>query len=437
MDGAGPRATAARRAILWEELAPPRPPSPALIGDREADVAVVGAGYSGLSAALHLAEAGVACLVLEAGKVGAGASGRNNGQVIPGLKLPPADVIARFGPEQGRRALDLADGAADLVFDLIARHGMACQPDRRGWLRAAHAAPAMHKLETTAQQASERGVDLELFDADRTREVLGGGDYAGGLLDRRAGRIDPMGYVRGLAAAAEAAGATICETSPVERIERVSGKWRVTTRGRSVTAEQVVLACGAYGNDCWPGFSNTYLGVRSVQIASRPVPEDLRTAVMPGASAMSDSRKLAHALRLDQAGRVVISGRGPLRDDVSDATLGYLERYATRLYPCLADVGWEYAWAGRIAVTTDELPHLDEPAPGLFTIVGYNGRGVAMATAMGQAIAQHCLGDDDRDAPGYPLRRSPKVFLHGLRLPLIAGAVAYYRMRDGLGLAAN
>lgn len=427
-------AAAARSALLWEELAPARPPSPPLEGERRVAVAVVGAGISGLSTALHLREAGVDCLVLEAGRVGAGASGRNNGQVIPGLKLPPAAVFSRFGREHGERVLRLAEGAADLVFELIERHGIACHPERRGWLRAAHAPAAMGKLQATAAQAAERGIGLELLDTARTAELLGGEGYAGGLLDRRAGCIEPLGYVRGLAAAAEAAGARLHEDTVVRRIEKISGRWLLVTDRGSVTAERVVLACGAYGNDCWPRFSSTYLGVRSVQIASRPLPPALRGSVLPGVSAMSDSRKLAHALRLDPAGRVVIAGRGPLRDEVSGATLAYLERYATRLFPVLAEVGWDCAWTGRIAVTTDELPHLSEPAPGLLTVVGYNGRGVALATAMGRAIARHCLGEAVAD---YPLRPSPPVFLHGLRLPLIAGAVAYYRLRDGLGLAAN
>ena len=421
------------RGILWTDTAsePPLGSAP-LDVDGTTSVAIIGAGYAGLSAALHLAEAGVDCLVLEAGTVGAGASGRNNGQVIPGLKLGPDDLERRYG-DAGAAVAETAAGAADLVFDLVERHAIDCEPDRRGWVRAAHAARAMPSVEKTVRQWQGRGAAVEALDATGVERALGTGAYVGGLIDRRAGRLNPLSYCRGLARAAAAAGARIHESSPVLAFERKGGRWELRTATGTVAAETVVLATGAYDERLLPGWSQGFMTVHAMQIASAPVSANLRATVLPGVSAMSDTRKLATALRLDADGRVVISGRGPLSGRCDESVQQQLIRTALRLYPALEGQGWTHLWPGRIAVTMDELPRLSAPAPGLFAIVGFNGRGVAMATALGKAAAQHALG---RPA-GFPVVPAPKVPFHAARQPLLAAAISYYRFRDALGFASR
>jgi len=422
--------------VLWEDCCDEPPPATVPFAGRErCDVAVIGGGYAGLSAALHLAEQGVRCILLEAGAIGAGASGRNNGQVIPGLKWGPDELAGRYGAAADG-VLQTAATAADLVFDLIGRHRIACEPDRRGWIRAAHSDGSLRALEDLAAQWQRRGAPVDLLDRAEAAERLGTGFYAGGLLDRRAGRLQPLAYARGLARAAMAAGAALHEASPALSLSRHDGRWQVATAAGELVADSVVMAVGAYGNDLWPGWSRRYITVQSMQIASAPLSDELRAQVLPGASAMSDTRKLANALRLDRAGRLCISGRGPLSGRIGPGVVRQLGRAARRLYPMLGDLAWTHAWPGRIAVTLDELPRLACPAPGLYAIVGFNGRGVAMATALGRAAARHALGAGV-EAAGFPLTAAPAVPFHRLRRPALAAAIAYYRLRDAVGLPSR
>ncbi|GAB5467509.1 MAG: FAD-binding oxidoreductase [Rhodospirillales bacterium] len=421
------------RGLLWaDSSAEPPPTTEPLAGEAACAVAVIGGGFTGLSTALHLAGQGSDCRLLEAGRVGAGASGRNNGQVIPGLKLGPAALRERYG-DAGAAVVETAAGAADLVFDLIDRHAIACEPERRGWLRAAQSAPALRQVEALARDLQAQGAPVALLDAEETAAALGSPAYLGGLIDRRAGRLQPLAYCRGLARAAQAAGANLHEESPVQSLERQGERWILRTPQGVLRAEAVVMAVGAYGERLWPGWSRGFITVQSMQIASAPLSSNLRAAVLPGASAMSDSRKLATALRLDAEGRLCIAGRGPLNGRMGPGVHRQLQRNALRLFPALADTQWTHAWPGRIAVTLDALPRLTSPAPGLYAIVGFNGRGVAMATALGKAAAEHLLG---RPA-GFPLVPAPPVPLHRLRRPLLAAAIAYYRLRDAAGLASN
>jgi len=430
------RANEPAARVLWDDTSgEPPPPSSPFAGEERCDVAVIGGGYAGLSAALHLAEQGARCRVLEAGAIGAGASGRNNGQVIPGLKWSPDELEARYG-DAGAAVVETAASAADLVFGLIERHAIACEPDRRGWVRAAHSLSAMPAIEQLAREWQARGAPVEQLDAGQIAERLGTGFYAGGLIDRRAGRLQPLAYCRGLARAAAAAGALLHEHSPATTLTQRGGRWEVTTAAGRLTADAVVMAVGAYGENLWPGWSARYITVQSMQIASAPLSANLRATVLAGASAMSDTRKLANALRLDAAGRICVAGRGPLSGRLGPGVVRQLRRGVARLYPALEGLAWTHAWPGRIAITLDELPRLAAPTPGLFAIVGFNGRGVAMATALGRAAARHALGAAAATA-GFPITAAPAVPFPRLRRPALAAAIAYYRLRDALGLASR
>lgn len=419
--------------ILWDDTsAEPAVETVPFRGDADTSVAVVGGGFAGLSAALHLAEAGVSCRLLEAGTFGAGASGRNNGQVIPGLKLGPDDLERRYG-DAGAAVVETATGAADLVFDLIERHAIACEPDRRGWVRAAHSPAAMPPIEKTVRQWQGRGAPVEPLDAGQMQETLGTSAYVGGLIDRRAGRLQPLAYCRGLARAAAASGARLHQNAPVRKLERDGRRWRLETDTGTLRADAVVLAIGAYDDTLLRGWTRGFMTVQAVQIASAPLSSNLRGAVMPGTSAMSDTRKLANAIRLDAEGRIAISGRGPLSGRMDESVRRQLIRAVERLYPAVEGHAWTHLWPGRIAITLDELPRLAAPQPGLYAIVGFNGRGVAMATAFGKAAADHAMG---RPA-GFPVVQAPPVPFHGLRRPILGAAISYYRLRDALGLASR
>ena len=418
-------------ASAWTVAAGAVPAARPLEGDRRADVAVVGAGYTGLSAALHLAERGADVVVLDAAELGWGGSGRNGGQVIPGLKDDPDELERKFGPETGRRMWQLSGGAADFVFELIARHKISCGTQQCGWISAAPNASAIGVLRGRVDQWQRRGAPVELLDRQRVAELTGTTCYAGGLLDRRAGVLHPLAYVRGLTRAAREAGAAIYGRSAVSRIESHGGAWRAMTPAGTVTAGKLILATNAYTDDLWPGLRRTLLPVQSYQVATRPLPEDIRRRVLPGGHAVSDLRRILFYFRLDPAGRLLMGGRGPLNDAGDPALFARLEAVAARFFPQMGAPQWEHRWSGRVALTADHLPHLHEPRPGMLIGLGYNGRGVAMATAMGKLLADRALGASPAEL-GWPITPIAPIPLHAWRLPVMALVVHWKRFQDWL-----
>ena len=416
-------------ASAWTVAADPLPETRPLEGDRRADVVVVGAGYTGLSAALHTAERGAEVVVLDAAEPGWGASGRNGGQIIPGLKDDPDELERRFGAATGRRMWEIAGGAADLVFELIARHKIACHAERCGWIAAAPHAAALESLRSRTEQWRRRGAPVELLDANRIAELTGTTGYAGGMLDRRAGALQPLAFVRGLARAAQQAGAAIHGGSLVHGLEAAPGGWRVGTQAGSVTARSVILATNAYTDDLWPGLRRTVLPVQSYQVATRPLPEDVRRRVLPGGQVVSDLRRILFYFRLDPEGRLLMGGRGPLDDRGDPALFAGLEAVARRLFPRIDATSWEHRWSGRVALTADHLPHLHEPRPGVLIGLGYNGRGVAMATVMGKLLAERALGATHAEV-GWPVTPIAPIPFHRWRLPAMALVVRWKRFQD-------
>jgi len=418
-----------QRRSLWRATAPLAPATTALEGRAEADVVVIGGGYTGLSCALTLAEAGRSVILLEAGDIGHGASGRNGGQVIPGLKHDPDELVARFGRERGETLVRLAGGAADRVFALIAKHRIDCAATQCGWIQPAHSAAAAQAVIARARQWTARGAPVELLAPDRLRGLLGTDSYAAGWLDRRAGALQPLAYARGLARAAIGQGARVHTGSPATRIVRDDDAWIATTPRGEARGRQVVLATDAYSGALWPELAANQLLATSVQIATDPVPETDREAILPGGTVASDTRKLVYYFRLDADGRFVIGGRGSVAEPVPERVYAALRRAAVRMYPRLVDVQWPFRWYGRIGITRDWLPHLAEVAPGVWTALGYCGRGVAMATTMGLVLADMLNGDR---LPAYPVAALKPIPLHALQQPLLRAAIAYYRVRDAM-----
>ena len=418
-------------ASAWTVGAEPLPVTGPLEGDRRADVAVVGAGYTGLSAALHLAERGADVVVLDAAEPGWGASGRNGGQVIPGLKDDPDELERKFGPETGRRMWQISGGAADFVFELIARHKISCQAQQSGWISAAPNAPAIATLRARVDQWQQRGAPVELLDRQRIAELTGTTCYVGGLLDRRAGALQPLAYARGLARAARQAGAAIHGRSAVTRIESQGGAWRVGTAAGTVTASKVILATNAYTDDLWPGLRRTVVPVQSYQVATQPLPEDIRRLVLPGGQPVSDIRRILFYFRLDPDGRLLMGGRGPLNDTGDPALFARLEAVAARFFPQIDAPQWEHRWSGRVALTADHLPHLHEPRPDLLIGLGYNGRGVAMATRMGKLLADRPLGASPAEL-GWPVTPLTPIPLHAWRGPVMTLVLHWKRFQDWL-----
>jgi len=401
---------------LWAATANPAADRVELTGTQKADVVVIGGGYTGLSAALHLAEGGAQVTLLEARQPGWGASGRNGGQINPGLKDGPEGIIRKFGPDAGPRMIAMAGRAADLVFDLIERHAIACDARRPGWLRAAHNEAGLTSLHALAREWQAHGGGLDPLDRAEMARLTGCDSYLGGVIDRRGGNLHPLNYALGLAAAAETCGARIFGASPVTAIDRQGSGYRIVTPRGEVEAQQVLVCTNAYSGNVPRQLAASILPVCSVQVATAPLSDNLRRSILPGGHSLSDTRRLLLYFRQDAEGRFIMGGRGTYSDASTRRQFARLRRAAVALYPHLAQAEWAFEWGGFVALTRDSYPHLHELAPGLMAGLGYNGRGVAIATAMGKVMAQWAQGQPARDLdfPVTPLKALPFAFARRL-----------------------
>jgi len=419
---------------LWAATASDAPPTPPLEGSASADVVIIGAGYAGLSTALHLAERGVKAIVLEAHAPGFGGSGRNGGQVIPGLKYDPDELEAMFGAERGRRLVDFVGRTADVVFDLIEKHQMDVPRQRKGWIQGAHTAAGLDLVKKRAEQWARRGVGARDLSAEDVGQLVGTDKYLGGWVDPRGGAIQPLAYAREMARAAIAAGVAIHGQSPVTRLDRVNGKWlAVTASGARVTADRAVVATGGYTGDLVPGLRTSAIAPNSFQVATAPLSNNVARSILPEGHVTSDTRQLLFYFRKDHTNRFIMGGRGPFREPKGPQDWNHLERIATKLFPQLKDVPIEHRWCGRVTLTRDFLPHLHEPVPGLLVDIGCMGRGVGLQSAMGRAMADYIATGNEAALP-LPLVPMKAMPLHALHRAWMAGIIAWYRMQDG-GLA--
>lgn len=409
---------------LYAETARAAPPTPPFAGQLRVAVAIVGGGYTGLSTALHLAEAGTECVLLEANEPGWGASGRNGGQVNPGLK-PDPDAVER---SHGAAAVALAYAAPDDVFALVARLGIDCDAVQGGTYRAARGAADVAGLERLAAQCQRRGMPVRLLNGAAMAAAAGTGRYRAGLLDPRGGQLNPLGYARGLAAAALRAGAAVHGGSRVVSLTRQGDGWAVATPGGTVLAERVLLATNGYTDALWPGLARSVVPVFSAIVASAPLPPALRDRILAGGAVLYELGEVTTYYRLDPQGRLLMGGRSRSRVLAGPDAFRFLSDYAVRLWPELRGVGWTHGWNGQLAVTRDHTPHLHAPAEGLLCCLGYNGRGVAMATVLGRELARHLRGGA-LPWPATPIRAVP---LHRFWRQGVAARIAYGRLRDRL-----
>ncbi|RAI02284.1 FAD-dependent oxidoreductase [Acuticoccus sediminis] len=414
---------------LWAETARERFDAPPPDGDLDVDVAVVGSGFTGLSTALHLAGEGTRVVSVDAAMPGWGASGRNGGQVIPGLKDDPDALEAHFGAAVGGRMAETAGAAPSLVFSLVDEHGIDCDVQRAGWIQPAHCRTALRLVQDRCAQWRRRGADVEPLDAEAVAELLGSrpGAYLGGWLDRRGGAVQPLAYARGLARAAAGRGARIHGGSRVVALERDGTRWRLRlATGASIIADHVVLATNGYTDDLWPGLKRTVVPVYSFQTASEPLSPNARASIFPKDHVASDTRRLLWYFRLTREGRLVMGGRGPYSEVPGEAAARMALANLENLFPEIGPLTPAYAWAGRVAMTKDHFPHLHRLADGVWAGLGFNGRGVAMGTMMGRCLAEAILGRE----PGLPVMDPLPFRLHAFRRFGISAYSALYRRRD-------
>ncbi|MBM3612068.1 MAG: FAD-binding oxidoreductase [Alphaproteobacteria bacterium] len=414
---------------LWAASAPAAEDPPPLEGVHETEVVVIGAGFSGLAAALALAERRVPVVVLEAGSPGAGASGLSGGQVIPGLRHHPADLVAAYGETLGLRLHAFGAGAAEALWDIVDRHAIACDADRGGWVQGAENAAALAEAGRRVRSWQAIGAPVDLLDRDETRARTGAEGYVGGWIHRGGGVVQPLAFARGLAAAAVAAGARLHGHSAALRILADGAGWRVETARGAARARRVLIATNALAGALWPGLARSILPVWSYQAATAPGTAPAH-GLMVGAAAVSDTRRVLRYFRRDAAGRVVVGGKGLLRAPRSEGDFALQRRMIGRLFPALADAPFAHRWGGQVAVTLDRLPRLFALAPGVWATIGCNGKGVAWCTALGAPLAALLSGTPARDLPLPPEERLREIPFHALKTVYAAVGSLWLRLQD-------
>lgn len=414
---------------LWRESAPPGPAAPPLSGETTADVIVVGAGYTGSSAALHLALSGAKPLVLEAHEIGAGGSGRNVGLVNAGLWVMPDDISATIGVERGERLLQQLGAAPALVFDLIARHGIACEAVRTGTLHCAAGHHGARDLAERARQWRRRGVAVELIDGREATRLTGSAAFTTVLRDPRAGTIQPLAYVRGLAEAAIRHGARFHARSPALAYEPQADIWRVITPDGSVTAPRVIVATDVYSDGPWRALSHEQVPLPYFNVATAPLPSALRQRILPEGQGAWDTKQILSSFRLDSRGRLIFGSVGALRGRGARVHAQWARRELARLFPELGTIRFEHAWYGTIGMTADAMPRLHVLGRNIVSIGGYNGRGIAPGTSFGRDLARWAV--DEIGIDGLALAPTAVRATH---LRALKGAI--YEVGAGLAHAA-
>jgi glycine/D-amino acid oxidase-like deaminating enzyme len=417
---------------LWWHTSRENTRFPAADGAINADVAIIGGGILGLSAALRLAQGGASVVVLEAAAVGHGASGRNGGLVVPSLpRVGPDDAIRALGTA-GERLIPLVLGAPAEVFALVRAHGIDCDAVQAGWLNPAHAATLVPVLERRLAAWRRHGSPATQLDATEARRRIGSDHFHAAIADPTGGHLNPFAYTNGLARAAAAAGARVHEQSRVTAVCKEGGRWRLQLPSATVQAEQVLQATNAAPPDLAP----ERVAQRSVvplvvyELATTPQPDALRGALLPRDEALSDTRNNLFACSWDGTGRLVTGGMAPL---TQIGALNWLPRLLARrlarIFPQLAPVRFTHVWRGRAALTGDFLPRILELAPGWLAPITCNGRGIALSTAMGRCLANFVLTRDPLQLPAPISRPRPLPALAGkapqLLLPL--GMLADWR----------
>ncbi|HEY8332269.1 MAG TPA: FAD-dependent oxidoreductase [Tardiphaga sp.] len=418
---------------LWAAMTPAGPQLPQLAGEVTADVIVIGAGFTGLSSALHLREAGVDVAVVEAAEPGWGASGRNNGQVIPTLSRPdPDDIIARHGVV-GERFVALLRDSASTLFDVARRYQIQAEQEQAGWVQPVHSPGRMKIAERRVRQWSKFGAPVEILSRDQTWKMLGSDAWYGGFWNRTGGHINPLALARGLAAALLQQGGRIFARSPVVSFERLNNRWVVKTANGQISGRALILATNAYTGEfaksLAPDIAHEVMPIRSWQMATQPLSDAARKIIIPGRQAMSDTHGELYFARYDARNRLVTGGALINTNDAVAKLKSMVAERLQRLWPEIGDVKFDYVWNGYVGMTTDFLPRIHRLGPDAYAWAGCNGRAVALSIALGDELSKAVRGVPENEL-ALPFTEPAPIVAHGLLRHLAPLMLALYRRRD-------
>ena len=423
-------------ASLWAAATAPGPDLPELVGTTATDVIIIGGGFTGLSTALHLCEAGVEVAVLEAMEPGWGASGRNNGQVIPTLSRPdPEEIVARHGAA-GERFVALLRDSASMLFDVARQYQINAEQEQTGWVQPVHSPGRIQIAERRVRQWSKYGAEVELLSRDQTRDMLGSDAWYGGFWNKTGGHINPLALARGLARAVLERGGRIYARSPAISFTRHNGGWLVKTANGEITGRALVVATNAYTGEfsrsLMPEMAKEVMPVLSWQMATRPLSDTARKTIIPGRQAMSDTHGELYFARYDARNRLVTGG-AVIGNRPEQLKLIVAERLQ-RLWPQIGPVDFDFVWNGYVGMTADFLPRIHRLGPDAYGWTGCNGRAVALSIGLGNELSKAVRGVPDVEL-ALPFSEPAPIAAHGLLRRLAPLMLMLYRRRDAREIA--
>nr|WP_319493479.1 FAD-binding oxidoreductase [uncultured Desulfobacter sp.] len=399
---------------LWAATAPDIPRLSTFSGEKETEVAIIGGGYTGLSAALHLAVDGHSTVLLEAKDVGFGGAGRNVGLVNAGLWLMPEDVISLVGKKHGEALIRVLGASPQLVYGLAEKYNMDCEAWPNGTLHCADSKAGYKALQERERQWQKVGAPVRLLEKDEAAEKLGSNAYRGALLDERAGTIQPLAYAFGLANAALKEGAELYNNSPVIGLDKTASGYTLTTPHGQLKAQKVIIAVMGYPEQAFGDQINNLIPFNYFQFATAPIPKSVLETVLPGKNGIWDTNLILSSFRLDKNGRLSVGSVGSLEGFAMDVNRAWAKRTLNKVFPQIGDIELEYAWYGRIAMTTNHIPRFHVMDDNMAMVTCYNGRGIGPGTVFGKLMAKYMSGGSPADIP-LPVSPIKAVNLRALR----------------------